>query len=250
MSDFYRTVVNARLSTTTNGIALKIAHIRKKVLDYFDEIVISIDGFHSATDKFRQQEGLFDLLAENIKLLAKEKNERAKSTRIKVNTILMNGNIASFWNFCEELHSWGVQELTFNQLGGNDRPEFYPENRLRPEQVNKLLSEFYEKQNYFSNKGLKIHGSQSYLRRFKASSEGTKIPIDDCKPGSWFLFVDETGKCSPCSFTTKDYGVSIREIKTPEELLNIQNIFSQKRAEKRAAACEDCLSTQVFDKFS
>ena len=48
---------------------------------------------------------------------------------------MMRRTICDFPWLCRELASWGIREITCNQLGGADRPEFFPTNRLLPEQI-------------------------------------------------------------------------------------------------------------------
>jgi hypothetical protein len=58
-----------------------------------------------------------------------------------VNTVLMRGNVEAFGGFCEAMADWGFHELTFNALGGNERPEFFAANHLLPQQVRRFAAE-------------------------------------------------------------------------------------------------------------
>lgn len=45
LSKIMATEYGVEISTTTNGILLSKEEVRKNVIDYFSEIVISVDGF-------------------------------------------------------------------------------------------------------------------------------------------------------------------------------------------------------------
>jgi hypothetical protein len=149
-----------------------------------------------------------------------------------------------------EMADWGIRELTFNQLGGIDRPEFYPGNRLLPEQAERFAAELPYIQQKALLKGLKIFGARPYLERIIATSRDIAIPIDDCSPGTKFLFIDEENRVSPCNFTTQGYGIPLSEIKTADDLLQLPARFRHKQINERAMPCNNCHSTQVFAKFN
>lgn len=263
-SRFYHEQLGLGLAVTTNGIALKSPAIREDVLRWFKEITISIDGLAESHDRLRQRPGMFAELEQVVRTLVSE--SRSDLTKddysiqfqeniathlsaplvLRVNTVLTRHNIESFPKFCREMAQWGFNEITFNQLGGNDRPEFYPENRLLPEQVRRLGDVLPELQREMSKCGLFLKGSEAYLRRMLASSEETKIPVEDCGPGESFLFVDELGRLSPCSFTSTDFS----DMNT--ESLSIEDLalkFAEKRHTNRPNACADCLATHISAKF-
>jgi radical SAM protein with 4Fe4S-binding SPASM domain len=148
-----------------------------------------------------------------------------------------------------ELASWGFDELTFNQLGGNDRPEFYSANRLLIEQVELFRERLPEVRARMAELGLAIHGSAAYLDRIVSTTRGMTIPIDECMPGSKFLFVDEHGRMSPCSFTSESYDIDIGEIQSVHDLVELPLRFRTMRLRSLCAACGDCHATHVFDKF-
>lgn len=238
------------VSITTNGTPLRSRSIVERIVDDFSEIVISIDGFSDVNDWARRRPGLFEELKQNICSLADLKAARGKAVTLKVNTILMRNNIEHFEALCGLLLSWGVEELTFNQLGGYDRPEFFPDNRLLPSQVSSFMKAIPLWKKAFAERGLLIHGNSAYMHRFECSSRDQKISIDDCEPGSWFWFVNENGLISPCSYTSYEYAIEIDSIRSPEDIDAVEASFRQKRSESRSRFCNDCHCTQLFDKFS
>jgi radical SAM protein with 4Fe4S-binding SPASM domain len=161
----------------------------------------------------------------------------------------MRENIEQFESFCDMLVEIGVDELTFNQLGGFDRPEFYGENRLLDYQVKKFLKDLPVLKEKFLKMGLKIHGGSDYLRRIVFSTEDKKIPIDECRPGSWFWFINENGFVSPCSYTSYEYKLHSDSIQSVEDIRKSEEHFSNLRKTNRSHWCDDCHCTQLYDKF-
>lgn len=238
-----------KLSVTTNGTALGKENIRRILTENYSTMTISIDGFGDFHDFHRGQKGLFEEIKSNVAKIISEIKSINSPLQLRVNTVLMNKNIYMFEEFCLEMAKWGVKEITFNQLGGNERSEFYDANRLLPEQAEWLAEKLPSiKQNALKS-GLKVLGNQNYLNRIIATSLDFKIPVDDCYAGRNFLFVDEKNLVSPCSFTTDNYGIPISEIKSLNDLLQLPAIFHRGRTNNRALPCIDCHSTQVFGKF-
>ena len=112
-----------RLSITTNGRSLSTPATRALLLDCFDEVVISVDGLQEHHDWCRGEPGLWQQVLAGTRLLVNERTSHPLT--IKINTILTHRNIACFEEFCAELCDWGVDALSFNQLGGIARPEFF-----------------------------------------------------------------------------------------------------------------------------
>lgn len=238
------------VSMTTNGLLLRSRRNVERVVDDFAEIVISLDGMAHFNDRVRQRPGLFESVKKSICDLVDLRISKAKPLVVKVNTILMRDNIEQFEKLCEQLQSWGVQELTFNQLGGYDRPEFFPANRLQTSQVHAFTQSLDGWKASFAKKGLIIRGSSDYLHRFDCSSRDRKIPVEDCAPGAWFWFINEKGGISPCSYTSYEYAVDIDSIGQPDRIDRIESDFRSMRAERRSRFCEDCHCTQQYAKFS
>jgi MoaA/NifB/PqqE/SkfB family radical SAM enzyme len=249
LSRLFRTELGIALSATTNGIPLRSAAVRKLALDCFEEIVVSIDGIGEFHDACRSKQGLFAELTETIRQLCEEKRASGSPLRIKANTILMRGNIHRFEELCGLLSGWGVEGLTFNQLGGHDRPEYYPEHRLTPEQLAHFIRDLPRIRRAFAGKRFAIFGSDRYLERLASSASNRRLPVDDCAPGSWFFAISETGLVSPCNATREEYGISTFGLRTVDDLDNLEATFRVLRRDHRSRACDDCLCTQVCGKF-
>jgi radical SAM protein with 4Fe4S-binding SPASM domain len=105
-------------------------------------------------------------------------------------------------------------------------------------------------QTAIDSRGVKLIFSESYHRRILASTQGIKLPVLDCQPGTYYLFVSARGRIAPCSFTTDEYGVDISQIQTAEAFGKLPLSFSREKAERQALPCQDCPNTNVHGKFS
>lgn len=245
VSEVLSSELGLQLSATTNGTALKSTALRSMITDHFAELTISVDGPPDFHDRSRKWPGGFEHLRAAVKQLRTDTRDRERRLRLRVNTVLMAQNIHLFGELCEQLISWGIDEITFNQLGGNDRPEFHREHRLRPADVEALAAMLPRLRDRLWAHGIRLGGGSQYLHRFRASASGERLRIDSCNPGKQFLFVDERGRVAPCSFTLTDNGVPVEELRSIDDLLALQSHYEQ----RRSRWCDDCPSTQVFEKF-
>ena len=250
LSRVYHDECEIKLGITTNGTKLEYEDVRKNLLEQYSLVTISIDGFAEVHDLHRGEAGLFEKIKKYVPVFLAEIASANSPLRLRINTILMRENIHQFKSFCMEMADWGFQELTFNQLGGIDRPEVYPDNRLLPEQAEQFAKELPEIQKQALTKGMKIFGTRPYLDRIIATSNNAAIPIENCHPGTRFLFIDEIGRVSPCNFTTEGYGIPLTEIRNVDALMELPERFRHKQIHQRAAPCDNCHSTQVFEKFN
>lgn len=161
----------------------------------------------------------------------------------------MRRNIADFERFCDFLVELGVDEVTFNRLGGYDRPEFFDDNRLLFEQSKEFSEKLPALKSAFAKKGLVIHGSKKYMERFMTAALDQSNPIEECDPASWFWFVNENGYISPCSYTTYEYKYALGDVKAVEDFDKVEQYFRKQRKVCRSKWCDDCFCTQVYDKF-
>jgi MoaA/NifB/PqqE/SkfB family radical SAM enzyme len=238
------------VSTTTNGTTLGSAVVRSHLLAHYAELTVSVDGIGGGHDALRGWPGGFASLARGVAALAEEKRRRGSGPLLRANVVLMRDNVARLGELCGQLADWGVEELTFNQLGGNDRPEFYPAHRLVPADVERLAAELPILRLRLAARGVRLHAAEPYLDRIRGTAAGRPIAIEDCRPGEQFLFISEEGIVAPCSFTPAEYGVPLAELRVAEDILALPARFAAARGARPAAACRDCPSTHVFSKFA
>jgi MoaA/NifB/PqqE/SkfB family radical SAM enzyme len=250
VSEKYHSQHGLDLSLTTNGTRLDRSAVRTLLIRHYSEVTLSVDGFQPYHDAMRGRAGLFDALARSISQLAAEKRAAGSGPLLRVNVVLMRGNVGTFAPLCRELAGWGIEEISFNQLGGNDRPEFFPHNRLLPEQADEFAVRLPGLQMELAARGVTLRGSSEYLRRIAASSRDSRLSPADCAPGRDFLFIDERGRIAPCSFTTGDYGMPLAEMTGAGALMTLPARFAAQRRSRSARGCADCHSTQHFGKFA
>jgi MoaA/NifB/PqqE/SkfB family radical SAM enzyme len=247
---FFSAELDLRVSTTTNGTSLVSSAVREHVLEHYTELTVSVDGIGEAHDELRGWPGGYRALRESVRWLAAAKRSRERGPRLRANVVLMRQTIGGFEALCRELAGWGIEEITFNQLGGRDRPEFFPAHRLLPEQAEWLARKVPALRTRLGRLGVRLKGGEGYLDRILASSRDARVPVADCHPGQRFVFINEDGMAAPCDFTTESYGVPLAELDCVEALRGLPVRLAQRRRERTAAACRDCHSTQVFEKFA
>jgi MoaA/NifB/PqqE/SkfB family radical SAM enzyme len=239
-----------KVSTTTNGTTLSSPRVRRYLVESYQELTISIDGIGKAHDELRGWRDGYNKLALNVCRLAAEKRAAGSALKLRVNVVLMRDTFDQFRDLCLELSAWGIEEITFNQLGGNDRPDFFRHNRLDADHAEWLEHNLPSLRKELMDCGLELRGGPDYLRRIRASVHDQKLPVEDCAPGEGFLFVDEHGRIAPCSFTAASYWIAIDELVDVDDLAGLPGRFRARRGERRAQACGDCHSTHVFGKFA
>ena len=244
------TSLGLRVSATTNGTTLGSPTVRRHLLDHYAELTISLDAPDATHDALRGSNGIFEALGKNVPELSRTRRAEDRPTKLRVNTVLLRQTIVRFSEIAREVASWGVDELTFNILGGRDRPEYFPENRPRPEQIAEFTYQLPALRRELSDRGLVIAGSPAYLDRLHSSAAGTLRPVHDCGPAERFLFIDEHGSVSPCSFTSSTLAVPLAEIHHRSDLMSLPLRFATSRTTRRPRDCNDCPSTQIFEKFA
>ena len=254
VSRVFRQDYGLSLSVTTNGTTLGSEHVRQRLVADFAEVTVSLDWPPELHDRLRQSPGLYHRLRDDIGQMRDLMRIAGGGPRLRLNTVLMRDSIYEFEALCQTAAAWGIEALTFNGLGGRDRPEFYPEHRLLPEQVARLRQALPGIRERAAAHGLTICGSERYLDRLAASSAGWAQPVsaepgNACRAGASFLFVDEQGRVSPCSYTSEVHGRTLAELGTPEAVSSLPERWARERQRQLTAACADCPSTQVFGKF-
>lgn len=238
------------ISATTNGSTLHRAEVRAAILASFSELTVSIDGPAAIHDRLRGQDLAFARVRHGVQRLAEERRATQSSLRVRANVVLMRDTAPHFPALCDELCDWGVDEITFNQLGGRDRPEFFPAQRLQPGDIATLAAAVPAIRSRLAGRGVRLCADPLYLYRLRASAEGETLAIANCQLGRDFLFIDELGRVSPCSFSSDAYGVPIASLRTIADIDRLHGRFAAAQAVERCAACDDCPSTQIFAKFA
>ena len=235
-----------QIGATTNAVLLDSPSILRRVVEDLDQLTISVDWMRRGGDGERC---LLDTVRTVLKSLRELMEEMGKGPVLRANTILMRDNIRDFETLCARLAEWGVEEITFNALGGRDRPEFHGDHALQPEHVGWLREELPAIRARLKGVGLKVLGSDRYVERIAISIREARLPVADCRPGMDFMFVDERGRVAPCSSTLGAYGLAIAGILTPADLAALPERFAECRRSNQSPHCFDCPSTQVFGKF-
>lgn len=249
LSHSLREEYDLAFSVTTNGTSLSRELIQEQILASMTELTISVDALAEQHNAWRGWPNGWQNLRAAMQQLAQKAERRGVNLKRRVNTVLMRDNLDAFADLCHELATWGIHEITFNQLGGRDRPEFYPAHRLQPDDVRRLLNMIPVLREELGRQGVKLRGDDTYLQRIDASSRDIAIPVHDCFPGERFLFIDEQARVSPCSFTAESLGVSLNDLHTVNDIMNLPARFAAARQQQLPVSCRNCTSTRVFAKF-
>ncbi len=238
------------ISATTNGSRLSAETVRQHILSNFTELTISIDGPANIHDQLRGVPGSFEKTCSAVRKLVAERAQSGASLKIRMNAVMMRRTVPHLAALCRTLADWGVDEVTFNQLGRRDRPEYFPSNGLRPDDVADLRATVPDLTAELAERGVVLCANDLYLDRIAASSRGEALSIVDCHPGEAFYFIDEDGIIAPCGFTSRDYGIPVSELQTTDHVKALPSRFRDMQVTSRSMACDDCLSTQLFGKFA
>ena len=221
----------ARVSLTSNGRALRHAGQRAFAAEHLDELTLSLDGPPAVHDALRGA-GSAEIVLDALRDLA-ARNPRPV---LRVNTVLMRDNLAAFGELARLVAEAGADELTFNALGGRDRPEFFRHHRLAPDDIAALRAALPD-----ARRHLRIRGGDDYLHRLAASAAGRALPVADCRAAEDFWFVEVDGRLSACSYTS-ELGVRVADL--------VKHADLDQLATPRAPICDDCPSTHVHRKFA
>ena len=237
------------LSLTTNGTRLSDVRVRQALLANFAEITVSIDAWRSAHEQLRGWAGGFHTLTQSMQQLFHERVISGSNMRVRINVVLMRNTIAEFPALCEALSQWPISEISFNALGGRDRPEFYAKNALSAQDLDQFANALPVLRVQLAAKNIRLVGDENYLNRLKQIANRWTMPVRDCQPGQRFLFIDERGRMAPCHFSSDEYGLPLAAIRCLSDLDAVLVSFAWQQAQRPASACADCMSTQVFGKF-
>jgi MoaA/NifB/PqqE/SkfB family radical SAM enzyme len=237
------------LSLTTNGTRLGSGRVRAELIARYREVTVSVDGPADFHDRMRGWPGAFHKLGQFVPALAAERQAAGSPLKLRANVVLMRDNIDSFASLCRTLAVWGIDEISFNQLGGRDRPEFHPAHGLRAEDVARLAAMLPGLREALARWGTMLVGGPAYLDRIADSVAGRPLPIASCRVAEQFLFIDEVGRIAPCSFAPEHFDLSMDRLRTPAELDALPGQLGRLQQESPSHDCADCPSTQQFAKF-
>ncbi len=237
-----RALPGLHLGLTSNGAALGRIESRRLLTETFTEFTVSVDALGAAHDALRGSPGLAARIDTGLTALRHE----APALYVRVNVVLMRETVADLGPLCLHVATLGVNEITFNALGGRDRPEFHAQHALRPEDVRALRLTLPPLAEALARRGVHLAYGDAYLGRLEATAGGQACAVEDCAPGRDFLFVDERLRAAPCSYTVAAYGV---DALGPDPITMLPDRLRAVRAARRDLQCDDCPSTQVFEKF-
>lgn len=238
-----------RLSQTSNGTRLHDPAIRAHLLEHYAELTLSIDAPGPLHDQLRGFHHGYTRLRHGIEQLIAERRRSGSPLKLRVNTVLMQQTIEHYPQLALELAQLGVDELSFNALGGRDRPEFYPSGRIQPTHWQTFMAGIPALRAQLQTHGTTLLGQSSYLQRIAASTHNQPMSVSSCAPGEQFLFIDARGRVAPCSQTVDKYGIDIDELVDVRDMSELPARFGLAQAQHRTSSCADCPSTQVWGKF-
>ena len=237
-------------SLTTNGTTLGSGAVRARLVDQFDEVTISVDAIGHRHEALRGWKGGFAKLARWVPQLAAQARAKDSALRLRANVVLMRDTLPEFEDLCVRLADWGIQQITFNQLGGRDRPEFFPENKLSIEDVARLKQLLPKLRFRLRARGVELLGGDPYVGRIADSAADLPLKIGACTVANNFLFIDEKGAIAPCAFVDDYFKVTTRDIQTVKDLADLPDRINAAQHRCPAEACANCMSTQQFSKFA
>lgn len=234
-----------RVSVTTNGTTLRRPGMAQAVAAAFDEVTVSVDALGEAHEQLRGWRGGWTKLSEGMRRL----RDADRALRLRANVVLMHDNLPEFPQLCDQLAHWGVDEITFNQLGGRDRPAFFPPHALRLADVARLRAVLPELVARMAGKGVRLCANDAYLERFAATASGRAMAVENCESRRPTVFVDEHGRIASCSFTLDRHGIPISELGGIDDVVALRSRLAARRRAAPVDVCSNCPSTQVFAKF-
>ncbi|MEO6061553.1 MAG: radical SAM protein [Thermoflexales bacterium] len=238
-----------RLSMTTNAGRLGAPGLAEFVSAYFDEVTFSLDsddlGQH---DTMRGGPGNGQAIRAGILSMNRLRGKRSGLT-LRINTILMRDTIDRFAALCELAASWGVDEISFNPLGGRDRPAFFPAHQLDAGDFERFRIGLPELRRRMAARGLAIAGDDRYLDRIASAIAGASRPVADCRPGERFLFIDIDGRIGPCHFTLDHHSLRAGPDFSRDDAAALPARLARARAAQPHPACADCQQTNLWGKF-
>ncbi|BDU21745.1 radical SAM protein [Dyella sp. GSA-30] len=234
-----------RVSVTTNGTTLCRSGVAAAVAAAFDEVTVSVDAPGGMHERLRGWHDGWAKLDAGVRRL----REASDTLRLRANVVLMRDTLPTFAELCDRLAEWRVDEITFNQLGGRDRPEFYPSQALHLSDVAQLRTLMPSLVTRMAARGVRLCANDAYLARFAATASGRAMAVENCESRRPTIFIDEHGQIASCSFTLDVHNLPTHEVRTVQDVAQLRSRLAERRRAVPAAVCGDCPSTQVFAKF-
>ena len=178
------------LGLTTSGWQFNRPGLIDHLAETYAEITVSLDGLAGAHDAGRGAVGLFERVRLGVGELRDSQRRRGYGPLLRANTILMHSNVHALETLCHTLADWGIEEVTFNTLGGSPPGLDYLRERLQPEDAQWLRGALPSIRARLLARGLRLLGSARYLGRVSDAAAGVRAPVTDCHPAADFLFVD------------------------------------------------------------
>jgi len=245
----FREDFGLHLSMTSNAGRMGAPGLAEFVAGYFDEVTFSLDSADlDRHDLLRGSPGNGRAVKEGIQTLVRLRSGRSFPT-LRINTILMRQTIDRFADLCETAAAWGVDEISFNPLGGRDRPAFFPSHQLEAAAFERFRNELPALRQRMAARGIAIVGDDRYLDRIASAIAGQARPIADCRPGERFLFIDIDGRIGPCHFTLDRHSVRAGPDFGRDGAAAIPAHLARNRAAQPHPACSDCQQTNLWGKF-
>lgn len=91
----------------------------------YDEVTIGVDAIGKRHEDLRGWKAGFSKLEKWVSELGAEATRKSSALGVRANAVLMRNTLPEFEELCGRLADRGVSQITFNQLGGRDRPEFF-----------------------------------------------------------------------------------------------------------------------------
>jgi MoaA/NifB/PqqE/SkfB family radical SAM enzyme len=237
------------LSVTTNGTLLGSQRFRLRLLERYTEVTVSLDTTGPAFDALRGWPGGFDTIRKGIEQLSSDRAKRGAKLLIRVNAVLTRDTVDKVPELVQAISRLGVDEVTFNALGGVERPGYFSEHSLLAAQIDGLIAKLPELRSLAAKGDMTIAGSGSYFERMAGEAKGIRFPVSDCHPGEGFLYIDIDGRISPCFETANVSGIPLTKVVDAEDIEALPKSFRKDFETSRAGACLDCRSTRYFGKF-
>ncbi len=202
----YGTDKGLRVVLATNGTLLT-PEVAQKLKDCgIQRVSISVDGATAEThDAFRGLSGAFEKALQGIEYL------KGADLSFQINTTITRRNLAEIPAITDLGIKLGAAGIHIFLLVPTGRGKEIEGDEISPQDYEKVLNWFYDKQKELKNINLKATCAPHYFRimRQRAKAEGIKITpqthgleamTKGCLGGSGFCFISYKGDVAPCGY--------------------------------------------------